>query len=46
MDDEYHAARHKNPPMYSRGLNINAGRLLNQEHLNNEGNKYYPADKT
>jgi hypothetical protein len=27
-------------------LNIDAGRLLNQKHLNNEGNRYYPTDKT
>lgn len=27
-------------------LHIDASRLLNQKHLNNEGNRYYPTDKT
>lgn len=30
----------------AEALNIDAGRLLNQKHLNNEGNRYYPTDKT
>ena len=29
----------------TEALNIDAG-LLNQKHLNNEGNRYYPTDKT
>lgn len=30
----------------AEALNIDAGRLLNQKHLNNERNRYYPTDKT
>ena len=30
----------------AEALNIDAGRLPNQKHLNNEGNRYYPTDKT
>ena len=29
----------------AEALNIEAGRLLNQKHLYNEGNRYYPTDK-
>lgn len=28
----------------AEALNIDAGRLLNQKHLNNERNRYYPTD--
>ena len=30
----------------AEALNIDAGRLLNQKHLNNEGNRYYPTDSS
>lgn len=35
----------KNLLSITEALNIDAG-LLNQKHLNNEGNRYYPTDKT
>ena len=30
----------------AEALNIDAGRLLNQKHLNNDGNRYFPTDKS